>query len=534
MIRRPPTPPPWAYRAAYLALTSRRILGFSAALHRPGATQERVLRRLVEGALGSAYARRNGLQEGDGYEAFRRKLPLVDYEDLRPWIARQVETGERTLTHEAPVLYEQTSGSSGEPKLIPYTPGLMASFNACFVLWVADLMAFGPPFRTGRVFFSVSSAFHERARTPTGVPISLADDTAYLSPRMQRLFQGCFFIPPTLKEIQDAATFRRALAATLIAQAELETISVWSPTYLLTVFETIRADADALVADLRRGETGSPEIRLPLPPVAPERLRMIASGAPDWRALWPKLLFLSCWTDAASSVFLPALRRELPEVLIQGKGLLATEAPITIPLLGAAAPVPLLDEVFLEFERDDGSVGRLHELDLGEEALVVVSQAGGLLRYRMKDRVRAEARVARTPTLRFLGRDGRSSDLVGEKLGEGFVRALLASLLGDEGHCSYLVAQANEGERPGYVCVTDHPEGLRRPQALAARLDAALAESFHYGQARGLGQLQPLRVDGRPDAAAAYERLRLAQGMSWGQIKFEALVGLPPGAPTEP
>jgi hypothetical protein len=527
----PPPLPPWALRAGYLALTAPRSLRFIAALHRPRAAQRAVLRRVVALAAPSAYGRHHGLDAGDDYEAFSRKIPVVGYEDLRPWIDRQIATGEAVLSREAPLMYERTSGSSGRPKLVPYTPTLMASFNACFVLWVADLMAFGPAFRTGRVFFSVSPAFQEPEQTPSGVPISLADDTAYLSERMQRLFMRCFFTPPTLKQILDAPSYRRALAAVLVAEARLETISVWSPTYLLTVFETIRAEAAAICEDLRRGETGDDEHRIPLPPVSAERLEMIASGAPDWRALWPHLRFVSCWTDAASATFAPAIRRELPGILIQGKGLLATEAPITVPLMNAAAPVPLLDEVFLEFEREDGSVHRLHELRPGEEVKVLVTQGGGLLRYRMNDRVRVEAPVGRTPTLRFLGRDGRSSDLVGEKLGEPFVRAVLAELLGDEGHCSYLVAEAGSSDLPGYVCVSDHPLASEAPDALAARLDAALGASYHYGQARGLGQLRAARVVGRSDAAGEYERAHLARGMSWGQIKFEALIG-PPAATT--
>src|SRR2546422_3412197 len=40
--------------------------------------------------------------------------------------------------------------------------------------------------------------------------------------------------------------------------------------------------------------------------------------------------------------FVEALRHRFPGVLLQGKGLLATEAPITILLIDAPAPVPLV------------------------------------------------------------------------------------------------------------------------------------------------------------------------------------------------
>lgn len=537
----PPPLPPVALRAGFVALAAPRTLRFAAALRAPEAAQDRVLRRIVGLTAGSRYGRHLGLDPRDGYAAFRRKVPLVDYDDLRPWIDEQVATGAPVLSREPALLYERTSGSSGRPKLVPYPPALLAAFNACFVVWAADLVAAGPRFRTGRIFFSVSPAFQKRETTPTGVPISLADDAAYLSPRMQRLFGGCFFVPPALKHIREGAAYRRALAATLIAEARLEVLSVWSPTYLLSLLDAIHADRDALLADLRRGRTGPADVPIALPRVAPERLRLLERDPVPWTALWPALQLVSCWTDGASAVFVPALRRSFPGVLLQGKGLLATEAPVTVPLLRASAPVPLLDEVFLELEDEGGAPRRLHELKDGHEYTVVVTQPGGLLRYRMHDRVRAEGRVGRTAGLRFLGRDGRTSDLAGEKLGEPFVRAALAATLGAGvpcagdscagdscagDSCAYLVAEAPPGGVPGYTCVTDAPAGAGDPVALADRLDGALRAAFHYAQARDLGQLRAPRVVWRADARAHYERMHLERGFGWGNIKFEALVPL--------
>ena len=42
--------------------------------------------------------------------------------------------------------------------------------------------------------------------------------------------------------------------------------------------------------------------------------------------------------------------------MVQGKGLLVTEAPMTIPLISAQGCVPVLDEVFFEFEDESGKL----------------------------------------------------------------------------------------------------------------------------------------------------------------------------------
>lgn len=44
------------------------------------------------------------------------------------------------------------------------------------------------------------------------------------------------------------------------------------------------------------------------------------------------------------------MQLQFPNVFVQGKGLLATEAPMTIPLIEANGYVPVLDEVFLNLK----------------------------------------------------------------------------------------------------------------------------------------------------------------------------------------
>ena len=113
--------------------------------------------------------------------------------------------------------------------------------------------------------------------------------------------------------------------------------------------------------------------------------------------------------------------------MVQGKGLLATEAPMTIPLIKAQGCVPVLNEVFFEFEHQ-GNIYHLHELELGKVYSIIISQKGGLYRYRIGDRVRVTHYYLKTPCLEFLGRTETTSDLVGEKLHEDFVQDTLNQL----------------------------------------------------------------------------------------------------------
>src|SRR5260370_21747050 len=112
---------------------------------------------------------------------------------------------------------------------------------------------------------------------------------------------------------------------------------------------------------------------------------------------------VSCWAAADARRGAEALREIFPRALIQPKGLLATEAPVTIPLFEANGFVPLVSDVFIELF-DGVSVRRLHEAEIGSEYELILSQRAGLVRYRIGDRVRATHHFLGPPCLHFIGR----------------------------------------------------------------------------------------------------------------------------------
>ena len=510
-------------------LWARRCGRFRAALAQPDVAQAGVLKAVLAAAARTEYGRHCAVTGRESYAEFRERVPIVDYEELAPWIERQATRGGAVVTPEPPLVYEQTSGSSGRRKLIPYTRALLASFNASFVVWAYDLLSRGPRFETGRLFFSMSPAFQEERATPSGVRLGFEDDSEYLAPAIRRLLGPRFVAPQGLKAVTEPTAYRLVLATSLVAEARLEIVSVWSPTYLLALLEFIAEHRATIGRALARGELSAAGRRFTFAPAQEARLRLLGAEPIPWAELWPALKLLSCWTDASSGLFVEALRRRFPGVLLQGKGLLATEAPITIPLIDAPAPVPLVDEVLLELEDEGGRVHPLHEVDDGGVYGVILTQLAGLLRYRMHDRVVVEGRVGRTPCLRFVGRDNQVSDLVGEKLNEAFVRDALRRVFGDAEAFSFLVPMEAHGQIPHYTCITDHPADTCPERA--TWLEAELGRAFHYRQARLLGQLAPVSVLACAAARDRFERHFLERGLVWGDIKYAALLVRP--TPTE-
>ncbi|MBQ8841357.1 MAG: GH3 auxin-responsive promoter family protein [Ruminiclostridium sp.] len=114
----------------------------------------------------------------------------------------------------------------------------------------------------------------------------------------------------------------------------------------------------------------------------------------------------------------------------------------------------------------------------------------------------------RPPLIRFLRRNGVSSDMFGEKLTDDFVRNVCVSLGAENEFCLL----APEGNR--YCLYTSSCE------ISDDMLDNALCESFHYNYCRQLGQLEKAEVvvvSGNP--ADAYIKRLSEDGMRIGDIK---------------
>ncbi len=486
---------------AALAQAARR---FERALVAPAAAQERLREQIAARLARTEYGRSLGVWSPAD---FARRVPVVDHDDLAGWLERQREHETRILCADPVLFYEKTSGSSGPAKYIPYTAALRRSFSRAFAVWAHDLIARGPRFESGRIYLSVSPSFGHEAATARGVPVGMADDRDYLDGWLRRALSP-FWVGIGLDRERDPERFKRRTAMALLACADLEVISVWNPSFLLVHLDLIAERRDLFAAGLAlRGE----------------RLRALMTDPIDWRRIWPRLALVSCWTSAAAARPAERVRELFPDLLVQGKGLLATEAPVTIPYLQAGGYMPMLDEVYIELERG-GELAPLAAARAGERYGLVVSQKGGLVRYRLGDVVEVTHRHRSVPCLELIGRSGGVSDLVGEKLSESFVASALGALELAGSRFATLVP-VREGGCDRYVLVLDQ---ARCPSGeLAHALDRALGQAHHYAQARALGQLAAPAVWVSPEAPEAIARFHMRRGMKWGDIKPVALTAAP-------
>lgn len=495
--------------------TARR---FTEGLRDPRSAQAERLLRLLRDNEQSTYGRAHGFARIRTPLEYQRAVPIVEYDALAPWIER-IAAGELGVLTTQPVrMMERSGGSTAATKLIPYTAGLLADFSAATNPWLFDMYRSTRGLFGTRSYWSLSPVAQRRQRTAGGIPIGIEDDTEYFGALGRMALRRMMAVPPEVIHAKDLATWRTQTLRHLLLAEDLGFISVWSPSFLSLLMAALSEQLEALLGEL------------PAPRRDDIRRGLDREGMITGEALWKRLRLISCWTDGLSAELLPELRRYFPRTRIAGKGLLATEGVVSIPLGRGPGAVLAVNSHFLEFiDLQDPSRAPLlaHALRVGGQYSPLLSTGGGFFRYHLKDAVECVGQEGATPRIRFLGKLDRTSDVCGEKLSAALVDGALARAQEElDLRCEFALlapvwpAGPAEPRRPIHYCLfaesAADDEELAR---LAVALEDRLLDSHAFRYARELGQLGPIHIQRVRDGRARWQELLVAAGQRAGDIK---------------
>lgn len=517
-----------------IAGSARAHSRFVAALRNPAATQRAILMRTLRVNADTAYGRAHGFAAIRDERAFAERVPLVAFDELDGWMSRVAAGEANLLTRDEVRFMEPTGGSSGFLKLIPYTAALQSEFSAGVMPWLFDLFTHRPALLRGRAYWSITPPGRRPAQTVGGIAIGMQDDADYFPAPLRALLRRGLAVPSAVASAPDIATCRYLTLLALLGAPDLALISVWSPSFLSLLVTALDERFDALLDDLERG-TLSVDVddslrqriarALPARPDLARRLRRTFGRRPpvDLGLLWDRLALISCWTEGHAARALPAVRERFPRVEVQGKGLLATEGVVSVPMIGVEAPVAALTSHYLEFlDPRDGRACPAHALDVGGTYEVALTTGGGLYRYRLRDLVRVEGMLHRAPLLSFQGRADRASDMAGEKLTAALVeRALAAAARATGIGAPFAMLAPAWTPSPHYRLYVE--AGEHETQRLADAVEHELRAAHHYALCRSLGQLGPVCGVRVGDGHATYEQACAERGQRTGAIKPPAL-----------
>jgi hypothetical protein len=413
---------------------------FEKATRDPEGAQARVLMSLLRGNADAVFGREHGFATIGSAAEYARRVPIRDYEALRPYVAR-IMAGERAvLTAEAPFMFTTTSGTTGEPKFIPVTAGWARSMASLMRLWSVYALRDHPEMLDHRVLTIVGPATEGVA--PGGLPYGAMTGLTYQ--RLPWLIRRQHALPYAAALIRDHET-RYFVALRLALGCAVSSIGTPNSSTLLRLAEVAARRGEELVRAVHDGTLGvtdveptlgtgvtGPGVRgaltAPLRP-DPRRAAFLEDTAGRRGRLvlgdcWPELALVACWLGGSAGIQARHLEAHFdPGIARRDLGLVASEGRFTIPVEDdSAAGVLAIHTNFYEFvaEEDIDYPGRrtllCHELAEGRRYYLIVTGANGLYRYDMNDVVEVRGFHGRTPKVAFVRKGRDMLNITGEKL----------------------------------------------------------------------------------------------------------------------
>jgi len=514
-------------------------------------TQRALLAELIEPNQSTAFGEAHKFSSISSAEEYRSTVPLVDYEDIRPWVERIAAGESQVLTAERVIAFFRTSGSLSKPKLIPVTTQLMRQKVAAFAVFWGQVYERYPAIRHGTM---VSNFTDSSDTEPTAAGIDIHSESGFWSRRGRSLHTiKRWPLPAAVRSVKQSHA-RLYATARLLLQSELHCIMCLNPSTLLQFCRTLKTHAQELATGLEKGDWGTADTaildalgtsdarslstHLRADANLAKRLRDATDGdqTPQLSELWPELDLVICWCSTGVQPYYVHLAPYVEGIGLRDYITQSSECMMAIPGQDNVSGGALAYQMhFFEFipiadtDQEQPSTRFAWQLEQGQCYELVVSTGGGLYRYRMGDCVRVNGFLGAVPEIEFLYRLGKTSSMTGEKLTEFQVLDAAAQA---RAHCKLepeeFLCYPCTGATPHYAVLFDAGDASIADSDVAAwvaafdhHLGIANSEYADKCSSGRLGSMLAFRV---PRGALLESRhARKAAGVSEEQVKSEVL-----------
>ncbi len=492
---------------AYRKMT--HIKRFQAALADPRAMQTAKLLSIMRANEKTAYGRRFNFDRVHSIEDYQRLVPPTTYEELEPLIEQMMEGRRGQLTDEDPIMFANTSGTTGKPKYLPITETHLEDYAHAFQVHNWNIIDSHPESTMGSVLIFTSN--DEEGEVPSGVPYGAV--SGMLRRRQSPLVKKFFALPPAVAKIKDVEVKYYTMLRLALCQ-DVTIILGCNPSSFLLFADQMQEHEHNLIADIFDG--GMSKSYCP-PPHLFEQLRPLLKpnkqralelqailerdGHLTPRAVWQNLCHLSCWKGGPLAFYLHRMQQIYGNLPIRDFGYMASEGRGSIPTSDEGAGGTLaVTSHFFEFvpESDLDSADKTFltadQIEVGGRYYIYFTTAAGLYRYNISDLIEVIGFNQSTPVIQFVQKGMGISSITGEKLTEEQVNVALEyairqlSLTSIE-HFTFSVQQ---GFPPNYVCYLElrqeMPESVQH-EFLRTFEQSLQLQNIEYQDKRGTRRL---------------------------------------------
>ena len=389
---------------------------------------ESILRRNAETVFGQEH----GFRRIRTVRDYQQQVPIREWRDFSSYVDAVIDGRRDMLTKEPPFFYHRTTGTTGQPKMIPFTRRCLEVSKLTHRIWGLKMLLDNPAMLKGKVMAILNAGID--GYTARREAYGAVSGNIFF--RLPTFIRRAYCHPYDVYHIENIEA-RRYTLLRFAAEQSCTLACTGNPSSLLALFAFGDRHSETLIRDIHDGTlAGKFDVPDPIRMLAlnsfspnPRKARRLAearsrAGRLQPTDYWPELQVVACWISGSMGHFAPQLREWCGgDFRFRDPGYMASEGIFSIPTQNDSADGNLaIHAVFFEFvpERDFGRPGApallAHELERGRNYHVVVTTTGGLYRYAMRDVIRVTDLQAGSPSIRFLYKDGHVQNMQGEMM----------------------------------------------------------------------------------------------------------------------
>ncbi len=473
----------------------------------PLKAQKKVLKKIISRNKNCELGKKLGLGSIDlsnpnFIDEYRAKVPLSTYADYEPYVDRMMNNGEKGLMYKGiNVQYASSSGSVGKPKMLP---------KGINDLWKMQCIGFSCTDAVAHRYFKKKGQKFGAQMGPLAVNLSghktadnkMSNGAAQIPLRLLKpmlpLFvtspEGLLF--PDLNDKFDTSYLHLRFCLEDESVSYLGSIVV---TLLTQMFDYLEDNWEMLCDDIEKGIINpnidcTDEFRKkyakkfkPNPKRAAFLRQEFSKGFDDpiGPRIWPKLQWAYGMMGANLSVYVEKLRRHIgPDIPIHNMGYGAAEGFLGCPTeLDVSDYILIPYSVFFEFlpvndgeekADDNQKTLLLHELEVGKDYEVIVSNFSGLYRYKMEDVVRITRMYNNTPEAELMFRQNLLMNVANEKTTTEMIAAAVEEVCQNTGldYQGFSFYPDFSTKPPRYTMLMEAKDGVPSEETRQAAIEA--------------------------------------------------------------
>lgn len=504
----------------------------------PWLHQEKLLLKILNENKNTVIGKKFQFQSINTYQQFKTSVPIHSYEDIRAFIEKQEETKTPVLNTEMPVMYNQTSGTTGLPKYIPILKSTLSEIKKNQNIFSYIQHKTIPEGFYGKLLGLVSPAIE--GHLSSGTPYGSASGMIYKN--MPKIAQSKYVVPYEVFEILDYEIKYYVIMVFALAEKNITYLGSANPSTFLRMLEVVKLHKEDLLNDIERGVIScinevSPGISQKIkssfkanPKRAAELKSIIddAGNSLGLADLWPYLKIITTWTGGSCGVALNKIKSKLPEdTRIFELGYLSSEVRGTITINDNNEGVLTFQDNFFEFiekEKWENNIQDFLTIDkitVGTEYYIFITTASGLYRYHMNDIIRVTNKFENTPTIIFVQKGKGVTNITGEKLYESQVITAVTAVEKKYNFHSVFYQMIGNEENFSYSLYLEADLNTDDKFVIEKSIDTYLCEAnLEYKTKRSGGRLNPLKLHLlKKGTSELYKISCLKKGQKEGQFK---------------